>query len=94
MNEFLTKKEKEQIEKIINALAVNFWLRPAKDASPLYRDHKTKITFSCSECQSPQKLKEIIEWIYTTKKKDRLNTSGLYIYIEGTSINFTKKEDK
>lgn len=101
--EYLTSKEKHRINIIIHALANEFWLKPVtKDSGPLIEDRVSQITLSCLGHQAPRELKEkwdpdgkrrvdMIKWIYSNKKKEILDTTGLSIFIGGaTSIDFVK----
>ena len=101
----LTPEEKQKIEKIICALASEFWLKPAtKDSGPLIEDRNSQITLSCLGHRAPNGLKAkwdpdgkkraaMMDWIYSNKKKTVLDAGGLDIRMGGmTSIDFTKKD--
>jgi len=100
----LTSEEKLKIEKIVLALTYEFWLKPAaKDSGPLLEDRSSQITLSCLGHQAPNELKakwdpdgkkraDMINWIYSDKKKETLDTSGIDIRMGGmTSLDFLKK---
>ena len=101
---YLTSGEKSQIEKIIHALADEFYLKPAtKDSGPLIEDRGSQITLSCLGHRAPNDLKAkwdpdgkkraaMIDWICGNKKKITLDTNGLDIRMGGaTSLDFLKK---
>jgi len=97
----LSKKEKQQIMRIINTLITRFNLKPiTKDSGPLVEDRDAQITLSCLGHQAPIDLKktfdsdralrsEMIKFIYNNKN---LNVGRLTMRIGGTtSIDFTRK---
>ena len=101
---YLTSEEKIRIEKIIHALAREFWLKPVtKDSGPLIEDRSSQITLSCLGHRAPSGLKAkwdpdgkkrtaMIDWIYSNKKKAVLDTGGIDIRAGGaTSLDFLKK---
>ena len=90
-DQYLTKEEKTNIDKIIYAITTEFWLGPvSKDAGPLIKNQKSNVIMSClghnlskekKEKYDPdgKKRRNMIDWIYSPKKTAKLQPEGFKI---------------